>query len=151
MISADHQRYRILIVILSTTMTLACYRQRLWNACTIIVLPNKSAWKFSDEFSKYVLQRGEFSKCVFQFWRVFLRASFPNTASGMFLPKAILHDRNPLYKAFICPHIHYVIHAFNPFLLRDSHAFKNVRKLAVMFVKGFRHFFYESEGCAYFP
>ncbi len=116
-----------------------------------MVLPKNAVRKFSDEFSKYVMQRDEFSKCVFQFGRVFYRESFPNTASGMFLPKAILLDPNPLYKAFICPHIHYVIQASNPFLLRDSHAFKNVRKLAVMFVKGFRHFFHESEGCAYFP
>ncbi len=31
----------------------------------IIVLPKKSVRKFSDEFSKYVLQQDEFSKCVF--------------------------------------------------------------------------------------
>ncbi len=32
----------------------------------IIVLRKNSARKFSDEFSKYVLQKDEFSKCVFQ-------------------------------------------------------------------------------------
>ncbi len=31
----------------------------------IIVLPKKFVRKFSDEFSKYVLQKDEFSKCVF--------------------------------------------------------------------------------------
>ncbi len=38
----------------------------------IIVLPKKSARKFADEFSMYVLQKDEFSKCVFQwgrFWK----------------------------------------------------------------------------------
>ncbi len=70
MISADHQRYRLGIVISSTTMTLAYYRQRLWNVC--IVLPKKSIRKFSDEFSKYVLPQDEFSKCIFHLGPVFI-------------------------------------------------------------------------------
>ncbi len=74
MISADHQRYRLGIIISSTTMTLAYYRQRLWN-----VLPKKYVRKFSDEFSKYVLQQDEFSKCIFHLGRVFFRTSFPYT------------------------------------------------------------------------
>ncbi len=32
----------------------------------IIVLPKNSVSKFSDEFSKYVLQKDEFSKCISQ-------------------------------------------------------------------------------------
>ncbi len=31
----------------------------------VIVLPKISISQFSDEFSKYVLQKDEFSKCVF--------------------------------------------------------------------------------------
>ncbi len=45
----------------------------------IIVLRNNSVRKFSDEFSKYALQKDEFSKCVFQSGRVFFRTSFPYT------------------------------------------------------------------------
>ncbi len=32
----------------------------------IIVLPKYYVRKFSDEFSKYVLQKDKFSKCAFQ-------------------------------------------------------------------------------------
>ncbi len=39
----------------------------------------KSVRKFSNEFSKYVLQRGEFSKYVVQCGRIFSGTSFPNT------------------------------------------------------------------------
>ncbi len=78
MIPADHQRYRLGIVISSTTMTLAYYRQRLWSAL-IIVLPINSVRKCSDEFSKYVLQKDEFSNCAFQWVPVFFRTSFHRT------------------------------------------------------------------------
>ncbi len=45
----------------------------------IIFLPKSAVRKFSDEFSKYILQKDEFSKCVFQWGRVFFRTSFPYT------------------------------------------------------------------------
>ncbi len=35
------------------------------SALVIVLLKKKSVRKFADEFSKYVLQQDEFSKCVF--------------------------------------------------------------------------------------
>ncbi len=51
----------------------------------IIVLPKKSVKKFSDEFSKYVLQKDEFSKSALQCGRVFYRTRFPYTRRGIHL------------------------------------------------------------------
>ncbi len=45
---------------------------------------NKSVSKFSDEFSKYVLQKVEFSKCIFQCGRVFFRTRFHRTSVNIF-------------------------------------------------------------------
>ncbi len=41
----------------------------------------KSVRKFSDEFSKYVLQQDEFSKCIFHLGPVFFKTRFPYTGS----------------------------------------------------------------------
>ncbi len=46
----------------------------------IIVLPNKSVRKFSDEFSKYVLQKDKVSKCIHS-GLVFFRTSIHRTTN----------------------------------------------------------------------
>ncbi len=55
-------------------------------------------------------------------------------ARGMFfLPTAILRHPDPLYKAFIRPHLEYAIHASSPILSRDCQVLESVQKLAVKF------------------
>ncbi len=61
-----------------------------------------------------------------------------------FLPKAILRHPDPLYKAFILPHLEYAIQASSPILSRDCQALEGVQKVAVKFVKGLRHVPYET-------
>ncbi len=51
---------------------------------------------------------------------------------------------SPLYKAFIRPHLEYAIQASSPILSRDCQVLESVQKLAVKFVKGFRHVPYET-------
>ncbi len=54
--------------------TAAMKRLHGWLFCQ-----KKSVRKFSDEFSKYVLQQDEFSKCIFHLGPVFFRTTFPYT------------------------------------------------------------------------
>ncbi len=65
----------------------------------------------------------------------YLKRSFAALTPSIFLP---------LYKAFICPHLEYVIHASSPVLSRDCRGLESVQKLAMEFVKGLRHAPYET-------
>ncbi len=49
-----------------------------------------SVRKFPDEFSRYVLQKDEFSKCVFRCGRVFFRTSFPYTGGDCYRSGQVL-------------------------------------------------------------
>ncbi len=65
----------------------------------------------------------------------YLKRSFAALTPSIFLP---------LYKAFIRPNLEYAIQASSPILFRDCQALESVQKLAVKFIKGFRHVPYET-------
>ncbi len=65
----------------------------------------------------------------------YLKRSLAAFTSSIFLP---------LYKTFIRPHLEYAIHATHPILFRYAEALEKVQKLALKFVKDFRHVPYEA-------
>ncbi len=65
----------------------------------------------------------------------YLKRSFAAHTPSIFLP---------LFKTFLRPHLEYAIQATHPILCRDAEALEKVQKLALKFVKGFRHVPYEA-------
>ncbi len=84
MISADHQRYRLGIVISSTTMTLADYRQRLWNVCTDHFFAKKVCQKIFGRIFQVRFATGRVFKVHFS-----LRTSFHRTALTVYAVRVI--------------------------------------------------------------
>ncbi len=103
MILADHQRYRLGIVISSTPMTFAFYRLRLWNVCTDYCFTKKFCQKNFGRIFQVRFEKGRvfkvhfFNEDQFSLGLVFIGPEIPWTKIKTLLISRNMRCNSSLY------------------------------------------------------